>query len=108
MVTESAFGRLKSGFRVLHRKCESNQDTVKMMGLACVVLHNICIERGDLVPRSMDLRNDPSSNKRRSRNEIREILDLVDHKSKTFEHSRASGIKVRDKLTQYFRRESNA
>ena len=29
LVTEGAFGRLKSWFRVLHRKCESNKNTVK-------------------------------------------------------------------------------
>lgn len=55
LVTEGAFGRLKSRFRVLFRKCESNKETVKLYGLACVVLHNPCIERGDLVPRTFHL-----------------------------------------------------
>ena len=56
LVTEGAFGRLKCRFRVLHRKCESNKETVKLMGLACVVLHNICIETKDLVPVSLTSR----------------------------------------------------
>ena len=44
LVTEGAFGRLKSRFRVLFRKCESNKETVKLYGLASAVLHNLCIE----------------------------------------------------------------
>ena len=47
LVTEGAFGRLKSRFRVLFQKCESKKETVKLYGLACVVLHNLCIEHGD-------------------------------------------------------------
>ena len=30
MVTEGAFGKLKGRFRVLHHKCESNKETVKI------------------------------------------------------------------------------
>ena len=56
LVTEGAFGRHKSRFRVLFRKCESNKETVKLYELASVVLHNLCIELGDLVPRKFDLR----------------------------------------------------
>ena len=37
-----------------------------MYGLACVVLHNLCIELGDLVPRKFDLTLDHASNKRLS------------------------------------------
>ena len=40
MITECAFGKLKGRFRVLFRKCESKKETVKIVGLACVVLHN--------------------------------------------------------------------
>ena len=47
LVTERAFGRLESRFRVLFRKCESHKETVKMYGLACLVLHNLCIELRD-------------------------------------------------------------
>ena len=34
MVTEGAFGKLKGRYKALHRKCESNKETVKIMGLA--------------------------------------------------------------------------
>ena len=76
LVTEGAFGRLKMRFRVLFRKCESNKETVKLYGLACVVLHNLCIERGDLVPRKFDLTSDHASNKRLSPEEVRDALAL--------------------------------
>ena len=35
MFTEGAFGKLKSRFRVLYRKCECQKQTVKVMGLVC-------------------------------------------------------------------------
>ena len=34
LVTEGAFGRLKSRFRVFFPKCKSNQETTKLHGLA--------------------------------------------------------------------------
>ena len=64
MVTEGAFGQLKSRFRILHKKCESDKETVKTMALACAVLHNICMDRGDLIPRVFDLKYDSPANKR--------------------------------------------
>ena len=76
LVTEGTFGRLKSRFRVLYRKCKCNKETVKLYGLACVVLHNICIERGDLVPRKFDLTLDHTSNKHLSPEEVRNVLVL--------------------------------
>ena len=41
MATEGTFGKLKGRFQILHRKRESNKETIKIMGLACVILHNI-------------------------------------------------------------------
>ena len=55
MVTEGTFDRLKSRFTVLYKKCESDKLTVKAMTLTFVVSHNICIERGYLIPRVFDL-----------------------------------------------------
>ena len=53
MVTEGAFEQLKSRFRVLHKRCESDKEIVKAMVLACIVLHNTCIDRGDLISKSV-------------------------------------------------------
>ena len=77
MVTECAFGKLKGTFRVLHRKCKSNKETVKIMGLTCVVLHKLCIDKGDFIPRKIDLTFDHMTNKRRDRAELRDILHLT-------------------------------
>ena len=76
LVTEAALGRLKTKFRVLSRKCETNKETLSLYGLACVVLHNICIERGDLVTRKFDLTSDHASNRRRSPEEVIDVLAL--------------------------------
>ena len=100
LVTEGAFGRLKSRFRVLYRKCECNKETVKLYGLACVVLHNICIERGDLVPRKFDLTLDHASNKRLSPEEVRNVLVLRNTNQKNFEvNKKSKAEKVRKVLT---------
>ena len=85
LVTEGAFGRLKSRFRVLYRKCECNKETVKLYGLAGVVLHNICIEQGDLVPSKFDLTLDHASKKRLSPEEVRNVLVLRNTNQKNFE-----------------------
>lgn len=100
LVTEGAFGRLKSRFRVLFRKCESQKETVKLYGLACVVLHNLCIERGDLIPRKFDLTVNHASNKRLSPEEVREVLVLRNTKEKNFEvNKKSQAVKVRKALT---------
>ena len=84
LVTEGAYGRLRSRFRGLYRKCECNKETVKLYVLACVVLHNICIECGDLVPRKFDLTLDHASNKRLSPKEVRDVLVLRNTNQKNF------------------------
>ena len=99
MVTDGAFGKLKGRFGLLHRKCESNKETVNIIGLTCVILHNICIDKGDLVPRKFDLFYDIGSNKRRESNELRDLLDLTDSNVKSFETRRVVAVKVRDKIT---------
>ena len=99
MVSECAFGKLKSRFRVLHRRCESSKESVKAMGLAAVVLHNICISAGDILPRSMDLTVDPATNKRRD--EIASILDLTDRHQKNY-ISDSSARSIRQALMELF------
>ena len=101
LVTEGAFSRLKSRFRVLFRKCESNKETVKLYGLASVVLHNLCIELGDLVPRKFDLTLDHAANKRLSPEEVRDVLALRNTKQKNFEiNKKTASVAVRNALTK--------
>ena len=72
LVTEGAFGTLKMRFRVL--LIRDNKETVKLYGLACVVLRNLCIERGDLVPRKFNITSEHASNKHLSPEEVRNVL----------------------------------
>ena len=76
MVTEGAFGQLKGRWRVLLRRCECSQENTKKTALACVVLHNICLEKGDTITREMDLAIDPKTGNRRDRATIRELLQM--------------------------------
>ena len=58
------------------RKCESPPEKVQMMTLACIVLHNICIDRGDTLSTQLDLIVDPRTNNRRDRNIICRLLNM--------------------------------
>ena len=49
MVTEGAYWQLKGRWRVLLRKNESSKEQVRITTLAYIILHNICIDRGDSV-----------------------------------------------------------
>ena len=102
MVTEGAFGKLKERFRILHKKCESNKETVKVMGFTCVILHNICIDKGDLFPRKFDLTYDMTSNKPSESTELRDLLDLTDSIVRNLKTGRGVAVKVRNKITEIF------
>ena len=71
-----AFGQLKGRWRVLLRRCECSQENTKKAALACVVLHNICLEKGDTITREIDLAIDPQTGNRRDRATIRELLQM--------------------------------
>ena len=77
MVTECAFGQLKGSWRVLYRKCEVSQESLKINILACIVLHNISIENRDLVTEKVDFTYDSVANRKRSSEELRVILNVV-------------------------------
>ena len=78
------------------------KEAVKAMGLARMPLHNICMDRGDLVPRRMDLTADQATNKRRSRDEIRDLLDLTDSNQRNFQKGKPTGIRVRNTIAKTF------
>ena len=77
MVTECAFGQLKGGWRVVCRKCEASQESLKINILACIVLHNISIEKGYLITENLDFTYNSVTNRKRSSGELRDILNMV-------------------------------
>jgi hypothetical protein len=102
MVTECAFGLLKSRWRVLHRRCESSKDTTKCMALACLTLHNITIEHKDVWPRQYRIDYDAKTNKRRPRKEVRDTLNMTKC-SNTGGHATVSeAAKIRKALLDEF------
>ena len=96
-----AFGKRESRFRVLHRKCESSKESIKAMDFVAVVLYNICLEMGDILPRSMDLTVDPATNKRGDRKEVAAILDLADRNQRNYMRDKTATA-IRESLTTFF------
>ena len=47
VVTENAFGMLKSRFRLLYKKTECRLKNLKYIILSCAILHNLCIAVND-------------------------------------------------------------
>ena len=77
MVTEECYGQLKGRWRILLRKCEGSKEEVRVATLACMVLHNACIDRGDTISKKLNLTVDPVTNQRRDRQQICELLQMT-------------------------------
>ena len=77
MVTEECYGQLKGRWRILLRKCEGSKEEVRVATLACMVLHNVCIDRGDTISKKLNLTVDPVTNQRRDRQQICELLQMT-------------------------------
>ena len=77
MVTEGTYVQLKSRWRLLLRKSESDRDHVRTATLACMVLHNLCIIQGDTISKKLDMSID-SNGQKRNRDEIRKLLEMRD------------------------------
>ena len=77
-VVERAFGMLKSRWRIVLKTIEQKTTTLKKTVIAACVLHNICIERGDLHEAddsdSDDSSDDDSEGRNETGNNIRDIL----------------------------------
>ena len=56
MVTKGAYGQRRGRWRILLRKCESKEETMKLHTHACVCLYNLCIELSDSFLIHRDLR----------------------------------------------------
>ena len=71
------------------------------MGLAAVALHNISLEMGDILPRSMDLTVDPATNKRTDREEVAAILDLTNRNQRNYTGDKTATA-IRKSLRTFF------
>ena len=85
MVIEGAYGQLKGRWRILMRKAESSHEEVQVYTLACMVLYNFCLEKGDTIPRKLDPSIDHNTNERRDRKELQEILHIGLSRKRPFE-----------------------
>ena len=47
VVCENAYGMLKGRWRILYKKAEVRNFNLKYVVMACIMLHNLCIERND-------------------------------------------------------------
>ena len=82
VTVERAFGILKSRWRVLQKRFDSSLEFAIKCAVACIVLHNICVDQNDLwdddgddYDRGNDDRNDDVME---DGDEIRDLLkDLV-------------------------------
>ena len=59
------------------------------MGLASVVLHNLCIDKGDFIPRKFDLTFDHMTNNCRDRSDLRHIQTQIDQIMQILEETMA-------------------
>ena len=97
MVIEGAFGQLKGRFRVLMRKSECSKETVKIMALACVALHNMRHELDDRAKKAMNVQFDEVTLAERPRELVRELLLM--RSCKPIHNKDPSGEAIRKVLT---------
>ena len=62
-MVEGPYGQLKGRWRLLLRKSEGGLFQIKMATLACMVLHNVCLDEGDTIPAKPDFSIDPITRK---------------------------------------------
>ena len=103
MSIEEAYGELKGRWRILQRKCESAQE-VRDNTLACIVLHNICIELGETLCRQIDEIVDTATNRRIPRDIIRHLLNMTN--CHLIRDSCPQATRIRNVLTQNLWREN--
>ena len=72
------------------------------MGLACLVLHNVCIELGDMIPQNGDMAVDHATNKRRPQNEICDILLMNSINQKYLGNCPKNAKRIRDFIANKF------
>ncbi len=98
MVVEGAFCQLKGRWRILQRKNESEVATVKIMSLACITLHNVCIALNDSCLNAWDVTYDVNMQKKRPRDVVCDLLHMT--RCRKIPDSSKKAQQVRDHLKQ--------
>ena len=98
MVIESAYGQLKGRWRFLLRKSEGNLHETKVAALSCMVLHNICLDKKDTLPKKLDVSIDPRTNQKRDRKVICDLL-LMRRNTQIFDPTNNEAIAIREAIT---------
>ena len=83
-----------------NKKCEASQESLKINILACIALHKICIEKGNLINQNLDFTFDSVTNRKRLSGELRDMLNMVTG-AYTVENSKGAES-VRKALSDYF------
>ena len=86
VVTEHAYGMLKGRWRFLYKKTECRLKNIRHVIMACIALHNLCIEK-----------NDPC--KPRWRLEVKELHLIRSRGNK--ENNTTQADQVRSKITDW-------
>ena len=100
LAAEGAFGQLKGLWRILLRKCECQTETLKLMPLACVTIHNICIDLDDNGFSAWALTFNNETPRRRSGAVVRNILCMTS--CGKFPDSLKKACHIRDHLRTKF------
>ena len=99
MVT--AFGQLKGRWEYSIESVRQVKSLCKSAyWLAYIALHNICIEKGDLITQNLNFTHDSVTNRKRSSEELRDTLIMATD-AYTVENSKGTKI-VRKALSDYF------
>ena len=85
------------------RKCESIQEEVQDNSLACILLHNICIEWQETLSRHLNATINLAANQRRPRDVIRHLLNVTN--CQLIRDNFCQANRIRDVLTKKLSRE---
>lgn len=89
MIVEQAFGILKGRWRILSKElyCVDLERIVKIIH-ACCILHNLCIDNGDLLLEDIEINDETEE-------------DNVESENITDDEERIAGIQKREYLANY-------
>ena len=103
MIVEGAYGQLKGRWSLLLRKSEENLYQTKLATLACMVLHNMCLENNDELSEIFNLTMHPTTYQKRDWETICGLL-LMKISKKIIDPEKNESDKVRQIIIKSCRR----